>query len=269
MQEEDRKKKTNEQNEDVNIERNEDSRKKKEESRKKKMCKTYQGGNVPDKGLWLAELPSNGKSVHMSADLKKAADRKVVGFPGSAHDSRVFQNSKIFIDVEDNGMIHKYFFEDYHLVGDKSYPLRKWIMTSYKDERYLDERQRYYNTIHSKTRVVVEHTFGILKSRWQILKYINVNSIEKAIQIITASCIMHNFCYVHSDIWNGYNEEGPIDMEREGLINMEEEGIIKREDIANNLWRDKRCFFFDLFTCFDKLVFSRLCIINSFILMNI
>lgn len=83
----------------------------------------------------------------------------------------------------------------------------------------------------------MEHTFGILKSRWQILKYINVNSIEKVINIIAASCIMHNFCYVHSDIWNEY-EMIPVEYNEyngEGGINMEREGIIKRDNIANNL----------------------------------
>ncbi|KAG5885678.1 hypothetical protein JTB14_001960 [Gonioctena quinquepunctata] len=54
------------------------------------MCKTYQGGNVPDKGLW----PPNchpWKVSAQSADLKKAADRK-----GKVHASCMYgkENNK-------------------------------------------------------------------------------------------------------------------------------------------------------------------------------
>lgn len=87
----------------------------------------------------------------------------------------------------------------------------------------------------------MEHTFGILKSRWKILKAINVNSIEKAIKIMAACCILHNFCYVNSDIWNEFeiisNEFNHGHEIAE--INMEIEGMIKRDHIANNLWRNQ------------------------------
>lgn len=52
----------------------------------------------------------------------------------------------------------------------------------------------------------MEHTFGILKSRWRILNYINVNNIERAIDIITACCVLHNFCYIKHDVWDEYME---------------------------------------------------------------
>ncbi|KAJ8917900.1 hypothetical protein NQ315_002592, partial [Exocentrus adspersus] len=75
----------------------------------------------------------------------------MVGYPGSAHDSRV---------------------------------------TCFRDKGHLNNRQNCHNTCHSITRVVVEHTFGLLKSRWRILRLINVNSVEKAIKIIVACCLL-------------------------------------------------------------------------------
>ncbi|KAI4455474.1 hypothetical protein MML48_9g00002310 [Holotrichia oblita] len=127
----------------------------------------------------------------------------MVGFPGSVHDSRVIQNSAIFRDIEHNRNLNKYFpLSEYHLVGDSAYPLLKWLMTPYRNNGNLTERQRRYNTAHSNTRIVIEHTFGLMKSRWRILQYINVNSVTKAVNIIVACCVLHNYCYINNDTWS-------------------------------------------------------------------
>ncbi|XP_018577163.1 protein ALP1-like [Anoplophora glabripennis] len=131
----------------------------------------------------------------------------VVGWPGSVHDSRVFQNCEIFRKVSNNIERNKYFPTlEHHLVGDSAYPLLDYMMTPYRDNRNLTVEQRRFNYLHSKTRIVIEHTFGILKSRWRILKYINVNTVEKAVKIIVACCVLHNFCLVSGDAWEEYNE---------------------------------------------------------------
>lgn len=95
--------------------------------------------------------------------------------------------------------------------------------------------QRHYNKIHSQSRIVVEHTFGLLKSRWRILKFINVNKIEKAVKIITACCILHNICYVNLDFWDDY-EPLQVDMD-ENIYNGNDDvdSINKRDTIANAL----------------------------------
>ena len=42
-------------------------------------------------------------------------------------------------------------------------------------------------------RVKIENTFGILKNRWDILKNLNVD-VKYAAIVITACCLLHNFC---------------------------------------------------------------------------
>ncbi|KAJ8930632.1 hypothetical protein NQ314_016547 [Rhamnusium bicolor] len=87
-----------------------------------------------------------------------------VGFPGSVHDSRVFKNSLIYTDIKENNNKTKYFTtNEYHLVGDKAYPLLTWLMTPYKQAGHLQRTQILHNKKHSTTRVVVENAFGILK----------------------------------------------------------------------------------------------------------
>ncbi|XP_068905219.1 uncharacterized protein [Tenebrio molitor] len=55
-----------------------------------------------------------------------------IGFPGSVHDSRVLRNSALFVEIEQNGNLNDYFYdENSHIVGDSAYPLRNWLMTPY------------------------------------------------------------------------------------------------------------------------------------------
>lgn len=92
--------------------------------------------------------------------------------------------------------------------------------------------QKHHNTIHSKTRIVIEHTFGLIKSRWRILKYINVNNVIKAVNIIVACCILHNYCYINNDIWNEYKANENGDDEENGLNIHYNEPENKRNQIA-------------------------------------
>lgn len=59
--------------------------------------------------------------------------------------------------------------------------------------------QTTYNKIHSKTRVKIENSFGLLKGRWRRLKYITVYKVEKASNIVMACYILHNFCLANND----------------------------------------------------------------------
>ncbi|KAG5893979.1 hypothetical protein JTB14_006582 [Gonioctena quinquepunctata] len=152
----------------------------------------------------------------------------MVGFPGSAHDSRVLNNSGIFIDIEQNGQYRKYFpLDDYHIVGDSAYPLKKWLMKPYTWNGALNDSKRRFNNALSRTRIVVEHTFGLLKSRWRILGYVNVNSVEKAVKIITACCILHNFCYINNDLWNEPLPPLEVEDDFNNAVDINMDGITK------------------------------------------
>jgi hypothetical protein len=114
--------------------------------------------------------------------------------------------------------------------------MNKSVTVIFRDNGVLTDVQRRHNYIHSRTRMAVEMAFGILKSRWRILRYVNVNSIIKAIRIITASCVLHNFCYVNLDFWENYDvdiEDLPEPNNNNNLNN--DAAIRKRDHIANNL----------------------------------
>lgn len=49
-----------------------------------------------------------------------------------------------------------------------------------------------FNNAHTRQRVVVEGSFGLLKARFQRLLYIDVARISQAVHIVLAACVLHN-----------------------------------------------------------------------------
>ena len=79
-----------------------------------------------------------------------------VGFPGRVHDARVFGESTLFdIGAQLCG--------SQALLGDSAYPLLSYLLTPYKNYGNLTVCQAIYNVYHSRTRIVIEQAFGLLK----------------------------------------------------------------------------------------------------------
>lgn len=115
-----------------------------------------------------------------------------MGFPGRTHHARVLQHSKLWriSETEENRL----FYGNGHLIGDSAYPLRNWLMVPFTRHNGLNPDEANFNRRPSGGRVCVKNAFGWLKSRRRHLVFIAVNSIEKITIIITACCVLHNFC---------------------------------------------------------------------------
>lgn len=154
------------------------------------------------------------------------------GYPGSVHDSRVLKNS----DLWETGLTKCNMV--YHILGDGGYPLRKWLLTPYRDNGHLSSQQRKYNHNHSSNRVVVERSFALLKSRFKRLKFIDTSTVSTAVDIIMVCCILHNLCILENDIIEEYLMQEDEDV-RAGIVNILQdqtaEGILKRDNIARQL----------------------------------
>ncbi|XP_031350018.1 protein ANTAGONIST OF LIKE HETEROCHROMATIN PROTEIN 1-like isoform X2 [Photinus pyralis] len=155
-----------------------------------------------------------------------------VGYPGSVHDARILRESDLGKICETN--CFNLFYGRYHLVGDSAYPLRSWLITPYRNTGIMP-LQRKHNYAHSVTRVVIENTFGMLKGRWRILNFVNVYTIEKAIDIITACCILHNFCLLTCDIYEVDVTSSEHDSCDTYIGRRDREGARKRDLISQTL----------------------------------
>lgn len=80
------------------------------------------------------------------------------------------------------------------MVGDGAYKLEQYMLTPYKDHGFLTAKQKRYNICQSSTRMVVERSFGLLKSRFQRLKHIEIRQLEPLCRFVLAVCCLHNFC---------------------------------------------------------------------------
>ncbi|XP_062595033.1 putative nuclease HARBI1 [Saccostrea cucullata] len=53
------------------------------------------------------------------------------------------------------------------LIGDSGYPLKEWLLTPFLSPS--NQQEEKYNDALTKTRIVVERAFGVLKSRFRCL----------------------------------------------------------------------------------------------------
>ncbi|XP_067132867.1 putative nuclease HARBI1 [Centruroides vittatus] len=117
------------------------------------------------------------------------------GWPGSSSDSRVFRNSPLYSKLGDP----QFFPNNCHMIGDCAYPLSKLLLTPYHDTGYLTRREKNYNKVLSSSRVVIEQAFGHLFGRFRKLRYLYIRKRAFVPKVITACCVLHNFCIMHND----------------------------------------------------------------------
>ena len=67
-------------------------------------------------------------------------------------------------------------------------------MKPYADRGSLSEQEKLFNVALSQSRVVVENAFGRLKGRFRCLSKRLDTSVQNAVIITSACCILHNFC---------------------------------------------------------------------------
>jgi len=79
-------------------------------------------------------------------------------------------------------------------VGDETFPLKTYLLKPYSGSRSKgDNEKSIFNYMLSRSRIVVENAFGILKQKFQTFQR-NLQSLsETAGNIIFANCILHSY----------------------------------------------------------------------------
>lgn len=114
----------------------------------------------------------------------------VVRYPGSSADSFIFNQCGLKTRLESNE------FEGKILLGDSAYALKSYMLTPFLHPQTQSERN--YNYGHKKTRVTIERSFGVLKSRFLCLSHklsgpILFSPKRSCRPIVISACIfLHN-----------------------------------------------------------------------------
>lgn len=145
-------------------------------------------------------------NVQTIADADLKIRNIVARYPGSAHDSRIFRNSRVCHLLE-NGH-----FGDSLIVGDSGYRLTPYLLTPLLQT--TNEAEALYNESLIRTRNVVERSYGIWKRRFPALAMGLRVKLETTQAVIVASAILHNIaCDKRINI-------PPIDNDQEAAINL-------------------------------------------------
>ncbi|RMX52253.1 hypothetical protein pdam_00007931 [Pocillopora damicornis] len=114
----------------------------------------------------------------------------VAHWPGSTHDSRIFDNSNIADKLRDGVL-------DSILLGDSGYACQAYLLTPILKLKNTGEV--CYNTAHRHTRCVIERCFGLLKGCFPCLHLGLCTALPNTLIIIVATAVLHNFALIHRE----------------------------------------------------------------------
>ena len=142
-----------------------------------------------------AEICRNQKgyfsiNVQLVCDQTAYVSDVVARWPGSVHDSTIFDNSHLRVQLEDSA-------QEGYLVGDGGYPCRRYLLTSVVNPTTNAERS--YNAAHISARNCIERTNGIIKRRFPALKYGLRITVDHALAVIVAAVVMQNIAVTMGD----------------------------------------------------------------------
>ncbi|XP_066600070.1 putative nuclease HARBI1 [Prorops nasuta] len=144
----------------------------------------------------------------------------VARWPGSTHDSTIFDNSRIKAQFENN------MFGNGLLLGDSGYPCLPYLLTPLQNPQRPAEV--LYNEALIRTRCMVERCFGIFQRSFPVLSIgSRFRTPQKTLTLIMACAVLHNVSRLSATVEN-YNSE-----RYNNLIRDLEENLHKRANIFN------------------------------------
>jgi nuclease HARBI1 len=155
-----------------------------------------------------AEIYRNRKgyfsiNVQLICDSRNYITDVVARWPGSVHDSTIFDNCQIRAELEIQPT-------DGYLIGDGGYACRRYLLTPLANP--VTPAERAYNVAQISARNSIERTNGILKRRFPALKYGMRLRIDNALPVIVAAVVLHNIAVTLGE------EDPPEDQELHAFV---------------------------------------------------
>ncbi|XP_055842713.1 uncharacterized protein LOC129909663 [Episyrphus balteatus] len=195
-------------------------------------------GYVDGTEIKLAEKPSEDPEAYFSrkhiyslkvqavCDYKLRIRHMVLGYPGSVHDARIYNNCDLFTKEQD------FFTGSEWLAGDSAYKLTGTVVTPFRENsvEMTAEKRKNFNRNFSKYRIRIEHCFGLLKERFSSLKELkiqikNQSGNKLACRWVLVCAILHNIILAQTaseDSFEVQNEANTADIHEESNHESEE-----------------------------------------------
>ena len=127
--------------------------------------------------------------------------RKSEGSCGRNKDGGIFAHSKHgkYLEThlsipEDKQLPGTLCLAPHVIMGDEAFPLKTYLLKPYPGSQSKgDYEKSIFNYMLSRSRRVVENTFGILSQKFQLYQRILQSLPENADSIICANCILHSY----------------------------------------------------------------------------
>lgn len=117
-------------------------------------------------------------------------------------------------------------------VGDEAFPLKTYMMRPYPKKNLCD-RERIFNYRLCRARRIVENSFGILTTKWRVLRRSLCWSPANAEVIVKALICLHNFLLImEGGIGGRYYPNNLLDHEVNGTFQF---GTWRNESILNHI----------------------------------
>lgn len=142
-------------------------------------CDVGAEGQTADGGSWNA------------CDLNKYMEKGLLTFPPD-------------IKISNDVMI------PCHFVADDAFPMGERILKPYS-HRQLSHREQIFNYRLSRARRVVENAFGIIASRFRVLRGEIQMNVDDATNVVLAICVLHNI--LRKKCGSAYMPPGTYDTE--------------------------------------------------------
>lgn len=131
-----------------------------------------------------------GIILHAVVDARMRFRFVQYGHGASNGDSRVLQSSRLWTAQL---AAHPWVRSPHYIVADSAYPMLSWLVRPMTQRETATESHRVYNNYVSRTRIVVEQSFGKLKKQWTAIAEPHSNvGPAKANHLLGAALVLHN-----------------------------------------------------------------------------
>lgn len=127
----------------------------------------------------------------MVCDAKLRIRNIVARWPGSVHDSTIFNDSPLCAQLERGD------FGNMVIIGDSGYPCRPYLLTPLLHTQTPAEEA--FNRSHISTRNTIERVFGVLKRRFPCLHHGMGLKISNIPPLVVACAVLHNIALSRHD----------------------------------------------------------------------